>query len=221
MLARVPNPSQAGIAGWVATPEGAGMTVVYYAETPAGPVAVYRGRIAGGRIASQEVFAGANRPALTAIQRRMAAARAAVATLDRQPCGGDFNVFVIAPATADAPVEVYKTTPQTQRGRYPLGGHFLSTVAADGTITRTRTFANRCLDLEVPVALAGTQPRPLAVTHLTDPLPTEMHVFLSLWMNRPLLVATGNPDRLWTISRGRIGIVGAAATRTPPSGPGR
>ena len=222
MLARVPNPSQAGIAGWVAAPEAGGtMTVVYYADTPDGPVAVYRGQVAGTRIASREVFAGADRPALTPTQRRMAAARAAVATLDRQPCGGTFNVFVVPPAAADGPVEVYKLSPQTQRGKYPLGGHFLATVAPDGTVASTRAFTNSCVDLDAPTALAGTQPRPLAVTHLLDPLPTEIHVFLSLWMNRPLLVATGEPERLWTISRGRIGVVGASPTRTPPPGPGR
>jgi hypothetical protein len=222
MLARVPNPSEAGIAGWVATPEGNGtMTVVYYAETPEGPVAVYRGQVAGTRIASREVFTGAERPALTPTQRRMAAARAAVANLDRRPCGGEFNVFVVPPAAADAPIDVYKLSPQTQRGKYPLGGHFLATVAADGTVGATRAFANRCLDLDAPIALANTQPRPLAVTHHLDPLPTEIHVFLSLWMNRPMLVATGEPERVWTISRGRIGMVGSSAIRTPPPGPGR
>jgi hypothetical protein len=221
MLSRVPNPSQAGITGWVATEEAGGtMVVVYYAETPGGPVAVYRGRVAGNRISGREVFARADRPALDATQRRMAAARAAVATLDRQPCGGEFNVFAIAPATADAPVDVYKLSPQTQRGRFPLGGHFLASVAADGTVAAPRAFSNRCLDLEAGADPAtGQRPRPIAVTHLLDPLPTEIHVFLSLWMNRPLLVATGNPDRLWTISRGRIGLVGAS--RTPPPGPGR
>ncbi|HZF95481.1 MAG TPA: hypothetical protein VEZ20_11495, partial [Allosphingosinicella sp.] len=222
MLARVTNPSGAGIAGWVATPEANGtMTVVYYAETPAGPVAVYRGQVAGNRIASRDVFTGADRPALTPVQRRMAAARAAVANLDRQPCGGTFNVFAIPPAAADGAVEVYKLSPQTQRGKYPLGGHFLATVAADGTVSAPRAFTNRCVDLDAPTELAGTQPRPLAVTHLLDPLPTEIHVFLSLWMNRPLLVATGEPERLWTVSRGRIGMVGAATVRTPPPGPGR
>jgi hypothetical protein len=222
MLARVTNPTQAGITGWVATPEGNGtMTVVYYADTPAGPVAVYRGQVAGNRIASRDVFTGADRPALTPVQRRMAAARAAVANLDRQPCGGTFNVFVVPPAAADGPVEVYKLSPQTQRGKYPLGGHFLATVAADGTVSAPRAFTNRCVDLDAPTELAGTQPRPLAVTHLLDPLPTEIHVFLSLWMNRPLLVATGEPERLWTVSRGRIGMVGATTVRTPPPGPGR
>jgi hypothetical protein len=152
----------------------------------------------------------------------MAEARAAVAGLDRQPCSGDFNVFVIPPASAEAPVEVYKLSPQSQRGRYPLGGHFLATVAPDGSVASTRAFTNRCLDVEASdgVLLAGAPPPPpVGVTHLLDPLPTEIHVFLSLWMNRPLLVATGEPDRLWTITRGRIGLVGA--TQTPPPGPGR
>jgi len=223
MLARIPDPSAAGIAGWIALPEGAIVECIYYAEGPEGPVAVYRAQVLGGRVATPEVFTGAARPALSATQRRMAAARAAVATLDRQPCSGDFNVFVIPPA-ADAPVEVYKLSPQSGPGRYPLGGHFLVTVAPDGTVASTRAFTNRCLDLEVPVAAASAgrpaaPARPLAVTHLLDPLPTEIHVFLSLWMNQPLLVATGNPDRLWTVSRGRIGLVGAA--QVPPSGPGR
>lgn len=222
MLARLPDPEAAGITGWVAVPEGTGLTVLYYAEGADGPVAVYRGEVAGGRIAARDLFEGDARPPLTAAQRRMAAARAAVADLDREPCGGAFNVFVIPPASADAPVEVYKLSPQTERGRFPAGGHFLATVAPDGSVSSTRAFTNRCLDLEVPAdpASGSAPPRPLALTHHLDPLPTEIHVFLSLWMNRPLLVATGNPHRLWTISRGRIGLVGAAQT-PPPPGPGR
>jgi hypothetical protein len=35
------------------------------------------------------------------------------------------------------------------------------------------------------------------------------------------MVATGNPERLWAIDRGRIAVVGTPATRTPPPGPGR
>jgi len=224
MLSRIPDPAAAGITGWVAAPEGSGLGVVYYADGPGGPVAVYRGQVVGGRVAARDIFTGADRPALTPTQRRMAAARAAVAGLDRRPCSGDFNVFVIPPASADSSIEVYKLSPQSQRGRYPLGGHFLATVAPDGTVASTRAFTQACLDLEVPadalLAPAGASPaRPLGVTHLLDPLPTEIHVFLSLWMNRPLLVATGEPSRLWSVARGRIGIVGG--TRTPPPGPGR
>ncbi len=224
MLARIPDPAAAGIAGWVAVPEGDGLTVTYYAEGEAGPVAVYRAQVAGdGRLTGQEVFEGAARPALGAVERRLAAARAAVANLDRQPCGRDFNVFPIPPASADGPIDVYKISPQSGPGRYPLGGHFRATVAPDGTISSTRAFANRCLDLSAGLELAGQAPRPIAVTHLLDPLPTEIHVFLSLWMNRPLLVVTGE-NRSFTVVRGRIGIVPpvqAASQTPPPPGPGR
>jgi hypothetical protein len=222
MLSRVADPAAAGISGWVAAPEGEGLSVVYYADTPAGPVAVYRAQVVGGRIASQEVFTGAGRPALSPILRRMAAARAAVADLDRQPCGGDFNVIVVPPASDTAPVEVYKLSPQMQRGHYPLGGHFLATVAPDGTVASTRAFTNACVDLEATAPAGGVEPRPLVVTHLLDPLPTEIHVFLSLWMNRPLVVGTGAPERQWTVSRGRIGLIGLAQTApVPPPGAGR
>lgn len=226
MLARVPDPAAAGIAGWVAMREGDGLLVTYYADAAQGPVAVYRARVAGdGRLSGQEAFAADARPALGAVERRLAAARTAVASLDRQPCGADFNVFPIPPASAEGPVEVYKISPQTQRGRYPLGGHFLATVAPDGSVTGTRAFANNCLDLEAGPELPGQAPRPIAVTHLLDPLPTEIHVFLSLWMNRPLVVVTGE-DRSWAVARGRIARVPPARTASateppPPAGPGR
>lgn len=225
MLTRIPDPTAAGVAGWVAVPQGNDLIVTYYAEGPSGPVAVYRARVAeDGRLSGQETFSGEARPALGAVERRLAAARAAVSNLDRQACGPDFNVFPIPPAAADAPIDVYKISPQTQRGRYPLGGHFRATVAPDGSIASTRAFTNRCLDLESGIDLAGQAPRPIAVTHLLDPLPTEIHVFLSLWMNRPLLVVTGE-NRSFTVARGRIGLVPSArtavSTAPPPPGPGR
>lgn len=223
MLARIPDPAAAGIVGWVATPEGEGVGVVYYADGPQGPVAVYRGQVAGGRVASRDVYTGADRPALTATHRRMAAARAAVAGLDRQPCSGVFNVVVIPPASAEAPIEVYKLSPQTQRGRYPAGGHFLATVAPDGSVSSTRDLAGSCADLAAgdatPLAGGGAPARPLAIAHSAGPLPTEIHVFLSLLMNRPLLVSTADPARTWSVARGRIGVVGGV--RVPPPGPGR
>jgi|GEM_PF-2599404 len=222
MLSQIPDPAAAGIVGWVATPEGEGLGVVYYADGPQGPVAVYRGQVVGGRVASRDVYSGADRPALTATHRRMAAARAAVAGLDRQPCAGAFNVIVIPPASAEAPIEVYKLSPQTQRGRYPAGGHFLATVAPDGTVSSTSDLAARCVDLSpgdsTPLAGAGAPARPLSIGH-SGPLPTEIHVFLSLLMNRPLLVTTAEPARVWSVARGRIGMVGGV--RVPPPGPGR
>lgn len=201
MLSRVSDPSAAGITGWIAEPEGNGVTVTFYADTAAGPVIVYRVTILGGRIASRDVYLAGTRPPLNPIQARMAAARAVTAALPQRPCAGeDFNVFVVQPTTAAGPIHVYQISPQTQRGHYPLGGHYKTVIAADGTVTASRGFTNACLDAAVAAPAAGALPAPVAVTHLLDPLPTEIHVFLAIWTGHPLVVVAGDPQRLFAVT---------------------
>ena len=205
MLSRVADPEAAGIAGWIAEPAGNAMAVTYYAQGEDGPAAVYRASVLGGRVTSRELFLTGTRPPLTRLQARMAAARAATEGVEQRACSDrPFNVFVVPPASADAPIDVYRFTAQNQRGRFPLGGHFKSTVEADGGVSATRGFTNGCLDLEADEVPAGQQPRPIAVTHLLDPLPTEIHVFMALWTGRPLIVAAGDPQRLWLVTGERI-----------------
>jgi hypothetical protein len=204
MLARVPDPEAAGIAGWIAEPEGNSMTVTFYAEGADGaaPVVVHRSNILGNRVVSREVFLTGPRPSLSPLAARMAAARHATDSLPNQACGSaPFNVFVIPPATADGPIDVYQISPQTRRGYYPVGGHFRTTVAADGSVGESHPIANACLELAVPELPAGTPPRPLgAITHLRDPLPTEIHVFLALWTGRPLIIVADDPQRLFAVT---------------------
>jgi hypothetical protein len=38
------------------------------------------------------------------------------------------------------------------------------------------------------------------LTHLLDPLPNEMHVFLSAWTGHPLVVVAGDPQRLFAVT---------------------
>jgi hypothetical protein len=203
MLSRVSDPAGAGIAGWLAEPEGNGVTVTFYAEGAAGapPTAVYKVTILGGRATAREVFLAGERPPLGAHLARMAAARSATAALDHRPCAGeDFNVFVVPPAAPDAPIDVYQISPQTQRGHFPLGGHFKSTIAADGSVAAQRAFTRACVDVEAAPPAAGAQASPLTVTHLMDPLPTEIHVFLAIWTGHPLVVVAGDPQRLFAVS---------------------
>jgi len=203
MLSRVPNPGEAGISGWIAEPAGNGVTVTFYAdgEGEAAPKAIYRTAIVGGRVTSRETFLTGERPPLGGLVARMAAARRAAAGQTHRPCGGDqFNYFVVPPATLDGPIEVYQISPQTARGRYPVGGHFKTIVAADGSIAETRGYTNSCLDVVVPEVAAGSRPPPLAITHLMDPLPTEIHGFLAVWTGRPLLVVADDPQRLFAVT---------------------
>ncbi len=203
MLARVSDPAGAGISGWLAEPEGNAVSVTFYAEGTAGapPAAVYRASILGGRVTAREIFLAGSRPPLGTHLARMAAARRATEALDHQPCSGDaFNVLVVPPAAPDAAIDVYQISPQTARGRYPFGGHFKSTIASDGSVAAQRGFSNSCLDVEAAAPAAGTPPAPLAVTHLLDPLPTELHVYLSIWTGHPLVVVAGDPQRLFAVT---------------------
>ena len=207
MLSRVSDPEGAGIAGWIAEPQGNAMLVTFYADGTGdeGPSAVYRANILGGRVTSREVFLSGERPALNPVQARMAAARAASESEEQRACSDQpFNVLVVPPATAEDAVDVYRLSTPSQPGRFPLGGHFRTSVAADGSVAETRAFTNACLDVEATPAAEGEQPRPIGVTHLLDPIPTEIHVFLAQLIGRPLLVATGEPQRVWLVTGDRI-----------------
>lgn len=205
MLTRISDPDGAGIIGWIAEPAGSAMEVSFYANGAGGPHTAYRATVNGARVVGREIFLGADRPAFNPLQARMAAARAVAEGLENRPCGSDsFNFLVVPPTNAEAPVDVYETSPPTRAGHFPLGGHFRATIAADGSVVESRGFTNACLDLPVQPAAAGAQPRPIGVTHLLDRTPTEIHVFLSQMIGRPLLVATGDPQRIWLVTPERI-----------------
>ena len=42
------------------------------------------------------------------------------------------------------------------------------------------------------------------IQKLLDPMPTEIHVLLAQLSGRPLLVATGDPQRVWLVTGERI-----------------
>jgi hypothetical protein len=215
MLSHVSDPDGAGITGWIAEAEGNGVAVTFYADTETGPVIVYRVTINGGRIVDRDVHLAGTRPPLNPLQARMAAARAATAALDHRPCGGDvFNVFVVPPLTPDGTIDVYQISPQTRPGHYPLGGHFRTSIAADGSVAATRGYTNACVDVPVAIPAPGTRPAPITVTHLMDPLPQDIHAFLSAWTGHPLIVVAGDPQRLFAVTTEGIAEI-------PREGPGR
>jgi len=214
MLSRVADPDGTGIAGWIAEPAGNGIAVTFYAQATPVPATVYRVNISAGRVVGREIFLTGTRPPLNPIQARMAAAGAATAGLDHQVCGGeDFNALVVPPETAEGPIDVYQISPQSARGHYPVGGHYKTTVAADGAIAASRGFTNACLDVAVAAPAAGAQPAPVAVTHLLDPLPTEIHVFLAIWTGHPLVVVAGDPQRLFAVTANGIAEIPREAGR--------
>ena len=187
------------IKGWVVERDGAeGYRVTYFGDGPAGPVAWYSGVVGQDTIVSREVFPEAARPALTAAQLRLKeAADVARAYADYQPCTPSrFNLAIVPPAAPDAPIEAYLLSAQTERNVYPLGGHYLLRIQG-GKVASHRRFMKSCMNLDTAGDPGKGTPVALVVAHLLDPTPTEIHVWVSMWMKKPIYVITGKT--LWTV----------------------
>jgi hypothetical protein len=215
LAARVSDPRGAGIRGWTVERDGNGYAVVYYVGEGDTRAALYRGRVENNRVVSGEVFAEGHRPPLSPIQRRIADARDVAARLDRQPCTqAHFNITVVPPDSADAPIDVYALTAQIQ-DVYPFGGHFRMTISPSGQIVAQRAFTNSCLNM--PRQDGRGSPAALVVSHLLDPIPTEIHVFMSLSIGLPVYVVTANPQRVWSVEGHQIQLVQMTPGQPPQS----
>jgi hypothetical protein len=212
---KMPNFASVGLRGWVVDRDGDDAVQVHFYGGPAdAPVAFYRARVQRNRLVSSEVFPADARPALTPLQRRLAAARDAAGATVRHPCANaPFNTAVIPPPTADAPIDVYLMTPQVRAGEYPFGGHYRLTIGADGRVIGERAFANSCLVMNSRQGVpAGGNPVAMVVSHLLDPVPTEIHVFTSIAARMPVFVAIARPERLFEVTGERMRLV-----RQPPA----
>lgn len=203
MLTRVPNAAGAGIEGWIAQPEGNAMAVTYFVKDGDSYRAIYKAQVLGGRIVSPEVFAAGSGPRLTGAAARMAAAGAKAETVSEQkPCNGPAFNSLVLPPEGNSPVLVYRMSPRMAPDRVPVGGYYRVAVAADGSIAGATDLAGACTDVALAPVAAGQRPRPLPVIARQALLPNEFHVFLSLWTQRDVAVATGTDQtRLWAVNR--------------------
>lgn len=195
------------IRGWTVERDGDAFVVNFYAGEGDARAILYRGRVENRRVVSREVFAEGARPALTPLQRRLADARGEIARFGERPCtNGPFNAAIIPPDTPDGPVDIYALTPQTQANNFPFGGHFRATLAADGTLSGKRGFMRSCFNMERPPSRGGSTPAAMFLTHLLDPIPTEIHVFMSIWIGLPVMVGTAD-RRIWSVEGSGIGLI--------------
>jgi hypothetical protein len=205
LVGRVGDLGRAGVRGWTVEREGDGYSVIYFAGDGDARAALYRARVDNNRIVSSQIFAEGARPQLTPVQRRIADVRATLDRIELRTCArSGLNIAVIPPDSPDAPMDFYVLTPQTRAGSYPAGGHNRVTLSASGEVLSHRAFTNSCLELTEPQGQQG-RAAALAVTHLLEPIPTEIHVFLAIWIGLPVYVAAG--ERLWEVTGRTIRLV--------------
>jgi hypothetical protein len=209
MLSKIADPANK-LGGYIVDGPANAPRLVFFDK--AGSAAVYVATFNGNHLVEGHVLGPGDDHILSALDQRMVralgAARAAlVADGSARPCAAKpFNTVVLPPDSTAGPVSVYFLTPQTSTDVIPFGGHYEIDVDASGKAGSIRRFTNSCLNMPTRPRLPnGAKLEAIFVTHLLDPVPTEIHVFNSLVTGMPVMVGTASPEMVWPVHGDRIG----------------
>ncbi|MGK9166509.1 hypothetical protein KXR53_09450 [Inquilinus limosus] len=197
------DPQAGGVVGWVTEPAANGILVRFVRRGGRGPEAAYDVTVdAGGGTPTLARRDGA--PLTPDQAAQFAAEELALGRLD-QPCSKTYRPVAFRdPGTRNW--RVYALATATDPGVFMVGGHFRFLVSPDG---------GRILSggrLPPPSCLAGERTAEghpavaFAVAEPDSPIPTELHVFLSLRQDLPLIVLTADGKR-WLVGNGAIAAV--------------
>lgn len=194
--------------GWIVEPKGDLLRVIFFGLEDETPRAYFRADMAGSKVVESHAFSGDEDRTLSAVETRMALAEQTAAAEGRNKgrcTAGSFNTVVLPPVAPEAPAPVYLLSSMVTTGEYPAGGHYEIDVGSDGKVVSQRDFTKACLNLNPQAgAKAGTTPAAVMVTHMLDPTPTEIHVYLSLWMGQPMFVLTPPDGQAWAVQSGQV-----------------
>ncbi len=189
------------VTGWV-TEEKDDNTLVTFVGGGEGAqlMALYRVTVGEkGKVASAVRFKTPE--ALTDYESSAAAARRLALASGFESCAAKYEAVALPTETgADRSWAVFLIPGASKPNAVPLGGtHRVDTDWYAENVLGKRAFARSCVALSNDSTTAA-----LYVTHPLDPLPTEAHVFWSLWANKPLIVNTTADDLMWAIEAGQI-----------------
>lgn len=194
------------VRGWITRERDVGVDTSFYnGQDPPRPVysvtVESSGRSEGHASPVDAVF--------DATELAMIRARTAAMSQPFLKCAHRYNSVVYPQADG---VHVYLMPGTTQTGVHPAGGHHLFVYDHHGEQLRSqRAFTRGCIDL----GEAGQEQQTAGffVTHLLDPHPTQIHVFISLAASVPLYVATPGVAARWKVDNGVISLLALADDR--------
>jgi hypothetical protein len=216
MLANVPNPAKAGLAGYLPVPEGTApgepiqsfLVGFFTREDP--PRIAYEVRVAPNRAPVFQAFAPAKaaEPGFSAMIRARQLAIAAIPA-SNQPIN---PVLLPAALNGEAGTLVYLLAGTQRPGVAVFGRHFRALIApGEQQVTYMMPLSKTAL--EVPTREQhGESVEALVVTQIVTDFPLETHVFTSLLTKIPVYVGTRRG--IWRVTGDRIAYLG---TRDAPS----
>jgi len=181
--------------GWITEEQPGQIVVTFVDQTPA---ALYRVVVSNDGVAGP-VTALEAPAALTPYETGAAAARAVASGAKFQPCSENYN-SVVLPSSNGSWV-VYLIPGTTKNNVVPIGGTYRVDVRGSNIVSQ-RGFTRTCITLQNERNAVG-----LMITHLLDPIPTEAHVFWSLWAKKPIYVVTAPNGTIWLVDGNKIKLV--------------
>lgn len=190
--------------GWITEEAGDGIQVSFVgSKGKATPSVLYRVTISasGGIVSAPEAM---QEPIpLTEEQTRQFAARTVALESVEAPCSKTYNTVVLPRASPEANWVVYALPGTKKAGVFPVGGSYRFEVAPNGdSVISSRGYAKTCIELTGQANLAA-----FTLSHLLDPNPTEIHVFVNLLSQTPIYVLTVDNKAMWSVERGKIKFV--------------
>jgi hypothetical protein len=183
------------INGWITEEQQGNIVVTFIDKTP---FALYRVTVSNGVAGALDVL---EQPApLSAYETGAVTARQAALASKFEPCSASYN-SVVLPSPIDGKWIVYLIPGTTKSNVVPIGGTYRMEISGSNVVSQ-RGFTRTCVALQ-------TDPRAVAlmITHLLDSIPTEAHVFWSIWAKKPLYVTTPPNGTLWAIEGNKIKLI--------------
>ncbi|HMN35309.1 MAG TPA: hypothetical protein PKE36_07855 [Chiayiivirga sp.] len=189
--------------GWITTEHADdGIDVVFFGGTDeASPAEFYRVAVdSSGAVRGKPRI---STPPLPLQGAELAAARAHLMaeSVEFTPCSNQYNSVTLPADEGSERWSIYFLPGTKKGGVVPIGGSQRVSVDLATGETQIRPYTRTCVTLQNdPRAVA------LMMTHLLDAVPTEVHVFWSLWVGKPIFLST--PDgTLWSVEGSTVRMV--------------
>lgn len=146
--------------------------------------------------------------ALSPSQHSALLARKTVLASQFEACTPSYNTVVLPSSSGEPGWSVFLLPSSADAKRIPFGGAHRMEVSGDGTsITQSRKYTNSCIAFERSSKPRNADEALLFVSHLLDPAPTELHIWLNLMIGKPVMVMTTPNRSAWVVEKARISFV--------------
>lgn len=191
------------VGGWLTEPTALGVRVIFISNDA--PRRLYEIDVDESERLSEPTLESPT--PLTAEHLAQLRARNLAISQSFMQCARKYNTVVLPSSSG---MRVYLMPGFAEHDVYPLGGYHLYEIDGAGEkILSSRKFSNGCIEhQDSPKGLPkGAKPSFGMFTHLLDPQPTEVHVFVSLHAKVPLMIMTIDNKMMWSVKSGKVELI--------------